>query len=220
MLEVRNLGKFYELRKHWYLKKEKNLIFKDVNFSLNLKENLLICGESGVGKSTLGKILCFLQKPSFGEVIYKNLNLHDLNHEKQRLLRKEIQYVFQDQKQALNPYRKVKNLIKDGLLNFNLKNETLLLKLFENFKLKKELLEQKAFELSGGEAARIGLIRALVLKPKILIIDEIDANLDIKNIKNILKFLENFQKENEISYIFISHKEKFFENFLYKKIKL
>ncbi|EAL8252823.1 ATP-binding cassette domain-containing protein, partial [Campylobacter coli] len=102
MLEVKNLGKLYELKKHWYLKKEKHLIFENVNFSLKENENLMILGQSGAGKSTLARILCFLENPSFGEVIYKNLNLHKLDRTKQRLLRKEIQYCFQDQKTALN----------------------------------------------------------------------------------------------------------------------
>ncbi|EAJ0500613.1 ATP-binding cassette domain-containing protein, partial [Campylobacter coli] len=89
MLEVKNLGKFYEFKKHWYLKKEKHLIFENINFSLKENENLMILGQSGAGKSTLARILCFLENPSFGEIIYKNLNPHSLDKTKQRLLRKE-----------------------------------------------------------------------------------------------------------------------------------
>ncbi|MFK0381546.1 ATP-binding cassette domain-containing protein, partial [Campylobacter coli] len=79
MLEVKNLGKFYEFKKHWYLKKEKHLIFENINFSLKENENLMILGQSGAGKSTLARILCFLENPSFGEIIYKNLNPHSLD---------------------------------------------------------------------------------------------------------------------------------------------
>ncbi|EIX7300491.1 ATP-binding cassette domain-containing protein, partial [Campylobacter coli] len=184
MLEVKNLGKFYEFKKHWYLKKEKHLIFENINFSLKENENLMILGQSGAGKSTLARILCFLENPSFGEIIYKNLNPHSLDKTKQRLLRKEIQYCFQDQKAALNPYKKIKNLIQDGLENFNIKKEQeKILEFFDRFNLKKQILEQKPYELSGGEATRVGLIRALILEPKVLILDEITSSLDIKNSK-------------------------------------
>ncbi|EDB1176619.1 ATP-binding cassette domain-containing protein, partial [Campylobacter jejuni] len=113
---------------------------------------------------------------------------------KQRLLRKQIQYCFQDQKMALNPYKKIRNLIQDGLENFNLqKNDNLILEFFDFFSLKKQILEQKPYELSGGEATRVGLIRALVLNPKLLILDEITSALDIKTSKEILTFLYDYQ---------------------------
>ncbi|EJX6054667.1 ATP-binding cassette domain-containing protein, partial [Campylobacter jejuni] len=181
---------FYELKKHWYLKKERHIIFDNINFSLNENDNLIILGKSGAGKSTLARILCFLEDPSEGEVWYENLNLHKLDKNKQRLLRKQIQYCFQDQKMALNPYKKIKSLIQDGLENFNLqKNDDLILEFFDFFNLKKQILEQKPYELSGGEATRVGIIRALVLNPKLLILDEITSALDIKTSKEILTFL-------------------------------
>ncbi|EAK0877714.1 ATP-binding cassette domain-containing protein [Campylobacter coli] len=221
MLEVKNLGKLYELKKHWYLKKEKHLIFENVNFSLKENENLMILGQSGAGKSTLARILCFLENPSFGKVIYKNLNLHKLDRTKQRLLRKEIQYCFQDQKTALNPYKKIKNLIQDGLENFNIKKEQeKILEFFDCFNLKKQILEQKPYELSGGEATRVGLIRALILEPKLLILDEITSSLDIENSNEILNFLYHYQQKNRLSYIFITHQEELFVNFKCKKMKL
>ncbi|HDZ4965037.1 TPA: ATP-binding cassette domain-containing protein, partial [Campylobacter jejuni] len=194
MLKVCNLSKSYELKKHWYLKKEKHIIFDNVNFSLKENKNLIILGKSGAGKSTLARILCFLENPSKGEVWYENLNLHKLDKNKQRLLRKQIQYCFQDQKIALNPYKKIKNLIQDGLENFNLqKNDDLILEFFDFFNLKKQILEQKPYELSGGEATRVGLIRALVLNPRLLILDEITSALDIKTSKEIVTFLYNYQ---------------------------
>lgn len=221
MLRVCKLTQCYELKKHWYLKKERRIIFDNVNFSLKENENLMILGKSGAGKSTLARVLCFLEKPSKGEVWYKNLNLHKLDKNKQRLLRREIQYCFQDQKMALNPYKKIKDLIQDGLENFALqKDEKLILEFFDFFNLKKQILEQKPYELSGGEAARVGLIRALILKPKLLILDEITSALDTKNSKELLNFLYDYQQKSGISYIFISHQNDIFYKFDYKKIKL
>lgn len=221
MLKIYNLSKFYEVKKHWYLKKEKHLVFENISFSLKYGENLMILGQSGAGKSTLARILCFLEAPSNGEIWYENYNLHKLDKKKQRSLRKEIQYCFQDQKTALNPYKKIKDLIQDGLENFHLqKKNDLVLEFFDSFHLKKQILEQKPYELSGGEATRIGLIRALILNPKLLILDEITSALDIKTSKEILTFLYHYQKKNDISYIFITHQNNFFSDFKCKKIEL
>ncbi|AXP09362.1 ATP-binding cassette domain-containing protein [Campylobacter hepaticus] len=221
MLRVSNLSKFYEIKKHRYLKSKKYFIFENINFSLKQNENLMIEGKSGAGKSTLARILCFLENPSGGEVWYKGDNLHQLDKKRQRLLRKEIQYCFQDQKMALNPYKKIKNLIQDGLENFNFKkNGDLIDEFFDFFNLKKQILEQKPYELSGGEATRVGLIRSLILNPSLLILDEIVSTLDIKNSKEILNFLYHYQQKNFISYIFITHQSELFYNFKYEKIKL
>lgn len=220
MLKVHHLSKFYEIRKHWYLQKEKYMIFKNINFSLDQGENLMILGQSGCGKTTLAKILCFLEKPNEGEVLYKNHNLHKISKEKQRLLRKEIQYCFQDQKMALNPYKKIKHLIQDGLENFYLKkNNDIIFDFLDRFGLKQQILELKPYELSGGEASRIGLIRALILKPKLLILDEVTSMLDTKNSNEILYFLNQYQQKYNISYIFITHHKNLFDKFKYKKIQ-
>lgn len=219
MLEVRNLSKIYTIKKHWYLKKEDYLVFKDINFSLRLCENLAIVGESGSGKSTLAKILCMLEDASSGEVFYSKI---PLSLKTQNLaLRKQIQYLFQDQKLALNPYKKIKTSIFDVYENFNLKIDYDEIKsFFTDFNLSLQLLDLKPMQLSGGEAQRIGLIRALLLKPKLLILDELTSSLDILNSFKILEFLYNYQNKNEISYIFISHQEESLKKFNCKKITL
>ncbi|EAK3776833.1 ATP-binding cassette domain-containing protein [Campylobacter upsaliensis] len=215
MFEVRHLAKNYPLKRHWYLKEEQRSIFENVNFSLNLGENLLISGESGAGKSTLARVLCGLEKPSFGEVLYRGKSMHlgENLH-----FKKEVQYVFQDQKLALNPYRKIKSLIDDVWENFSLKkDEEFLQELLENLNLKKEIFALKSTQLSGGEASRVGLLRAFLLRPKILILDELTSALDILNIVKIVEFLKEYQEKNAISYIFITHQEEFFRKFDCKK---
>ncbi|QWU79552.1 nickel ABC transporter, ATP-binding protein [Campylobacter novaezeelandiae] len=221
MLEVKNLTQSYLLKKHWYLKKEEIFIFKGLNFNLKSGENLIITGESGSGKSTLARILCMLEVPKYGEVLYKGFNLHLQNDKQKRKLRTKIQYVFQDQKLALNPYKSIKRLLFDVYENFSLKkNKNEILSFFEIFGLKEEIFHLKSFNLSGGEAQKIGLIRALILKPKILILDEVTSSLDILNTQKILNFLKKYQQNQEISYIFIAHQQEFFNDFLCKKIHL
>lgn len=221
MLELRNVDKFYEFKKHWYLKKERLELFKNLNFILKKGQNLAIFGASGSGKSTLARILCFLEKPSLGEVLYENINLHTLNFKEQRKLRKEIQYLFQDQKLALNPYKRVKNLIFDVYGNFGLKKDKeKIASLFEEFELKEQILNQKPYNLSGGEAARIGLIRTLILEPKLLILDELTSSLDSFNAFKIMNFLKKYQEKKELSFIFITHQKEFLKNFDYQILKL
>lgn len=217
MLEVKNLSKSFIVKKHWYLKEQSILIFQNLNFSLNLGQNLAIFGESGSGKSTLARILCSLELPSSGEVLYRGKNLYT---QKQKSKTK-IQYLFQEQKLALNPYKYIKTSLFDVYDYCGLKrNEKELFDFFSIFELNKDLLGLKPLQLSGGEAARIGLIRALILKPEFLILDELTSSLDIINIEKILGFLKKYQENNTISYIFITHQEEFLKNFKCEKMKL
>lgn len=220
-LEIKNLSKSYTFKKHWYLKQEEIFVLKNINFTLNKNENLLLCGESGSGKSTLAKILCMLEIPNCGEILFENENILNLDFFSQRKLRKKIQYLFQDQKLALNPYKKVKNLILDVYENFNLKpNYKELFELFDIFELEKDILDLNPLKLSGGQSQRLGLIRTLILKPKLLILDEITSALDIPTAYKILNYLIKFQNLNDITYIFISHQENLLKNLCHKKIVL
>lgn len=217
MLEVKNLSKSFIVKKHWYLKEQSILVFQNLNFSLNFGQNLAIFGESGSGKSTLARILCSLELPSSGEVLYRGENLYT---QKQKSKTK-IQYLFQEQKLALNPYKYIKTSLFDVYDYCGLKrNEKELFDFFSIFELNKDLLGLKPLQLSGGEAARIGLIRALILKPEFLILDELTSSLDIMSIEKILGFLKKYQENNTISYIFITHQEEFLKNFKCEKMKL
>lgn len=222
MLKVENLSKFYEFRKHFYLKKETICIFENINFSLNLNENLLITGQSGAGKSTLAKIIAMLEKPSSGGVFFENLNLCELDFKSARKLRLKIQYVFQEQKLALNPYKKCSNLFLEPFENFGQKPDlTLIDELFYALNLDKKILTLKPLQLSSGQALRFGLLRALCLRPKLLILDEITSALDLKNSAQILDFLKAYQKEQrQISFIFITHQKNLFKNFKCENLKL
>lgn len=212
LLKVHKLAKFYEFKRHLYLKSEQKAVFENVSFELNLGENLLLCGQSGCGKSTLGKIIAMLEKASSGEVFFEEKPILNLKFDKQRKLRKEISYVFQEQKLALNPYKKVLDLLCVGSENFGLKfdlNEAK--RFFEDFELDFSLTKLKPKELSTGQAQRIGLIRALLLRPKLLILDEITAPLDLSASGKILSHLLAIQKKQDLSYIFISHETGLFK---------
>ena len=219
MLEVRGLAKSYALRRHWYVRKEERLIFENINFSLNLGENLLIIGESGRGKSTLARILCGLQRPSSGEVLYEGENIHTARNFWR--FKQNIQYVFQNQKLALNPYKSIDTLIYGVFSNFKMKKDrSWVEKMLGNFALKESILTLKPAQLSGGEASRVGILRALIPSPKILILDEPTSALDILNSMRIIDFLKAYQKENSIAYIFITHQEEFFKDLAHSIFKI
>ncbi|MCW1359962.1 ATP-binding cassette domain-containing protein [Campylobacter sp. CCS1377] len=221
LLKLDNVSKFYTLKRHWYLKKEKNCIFKNISFNLAKGQNLLLSGQSGCGKSTLAKMIAMLENIDEGEIKFQNHSLNSLKFEEQRELRKKLQFVFQDQKTALHPCKKVKTLLFDVYQNFSLKvNLEEILAFFDLFELKKEVLELKPFYLSGGQAARIGLIRALIIKPELLILDETTASLDYLSEKKILKFLNKLGEQTLMSCIFISHKNTLIKNYCHKEFSL
>ncbi|WP_297193461.1 ATP-binding cassette domain-containing protein [uncultured Campylobacter sp.] len=212
LLEVKNLAKSYEFKKHFYLKKESIKVFDNINLSLNLGENLLISGESGSGKTSLGKVLCMLERPSFGKVFFDGLDIFSLNFKKQRELRKDLQFIFAEQKEALNPYKTARCLIKDLARNFKLELRNLD-EMMKELDFKKSLLDLKAYQLSGGELKKLALLRALLVKPKLLILDEISSSLDLNSAFLILSCLKKIQKNTDISYIFITHQVKLFKDF-------
>lgn len=213
-LEARKLSKTYEFKEHFYSKKQDFKLFEGLSFSLDLGQNLLIKGQSGSGKSTLAKILCMIEKANSGELFLGTENLFALSHKEQRLKRVFIQYVFGDAKLSLNPYKRLSYLLESVFANFKLAyDENLVNEIFSHFSLNKELLKLKPLALSGGEAARFALIRALVLKPKFLILDEVFANLDLPLAYAILKHLKSLQEKENLSYIFISHNEELLKEF-------
>lgn len=220
-LIIRNLSKAYRFKRHLYLKSEERFIFKNVSVELERGENLLICGESGAGKSTLGKIIAMLEKPSSGEIEFDSHSILGLDFESQRLLRKQISYIFQEQKLALNPHKKVIDLLCVVSENFGKRANLETIKgLFNAFELDFSLMDLKARQLSSGQAQRIGLVRSMLLNPKLLILDEITAPLDLSATQKILGFLMEWQRQHDISYIFITHESRIFGKYCAKTLNM
>ena len=215
LLRVCNLAKNYEFKEHFYKKKQLVTVFKDVNFELDEAQTLLISGKSGVGKSTLARVLCMLEQPSFGQVFFKDINLFSLNFEEQRKLRKDLQFIFAEQKLALNPYKTVKKLIFECGRNFDV-DFSVLDELLKELDLDKKLFDLKANQLSGGELKKVALLRALLLEPKLLILDELTSSLDLQSASKILNLLKKLQDKTGISYIFITHQPRLFKGFYAK----
>ena len=207
ILKVVGLKKNYF--KQNFIKKTEFEALKFINFELYRGETLGILGPSGSGKSTLGKTLVLLEKYNNGEVFLNNKKINFNSKNDIKNLRKTIQFVFQDPYSSLHPKKKIGDSISE-IINFHekkskiscIKDTVKLLKLVE---LKKEIYDRFPHELSGGQRQRVVIARALAIKPKVIILDESVASLDISIQAKILNLLNNLKEKLSLSYIFISH---------------
>ena len=184
-----------------------------INFKLGIKQTLGIVGESGSGKTSL--VLAMLKLiSSSGEIIFKQQNINNINNNHMKKLRKEMQIVFQDPFSSLSPRMTIEQIISEGLdihekkLSYDEKQNRIK-KITEEVGLNYEDVHKRfPHEFSGGQRQRIAIARALVLKPKLLILDEPTSALDVSIQNQILDLLNQLQEKYNLSFIFISHDMK------------
>ncbi|EOR22504.1 ABC transporter ATP-binding protein [Niallia nealsonii AAU1] len=211
LLEVRNLKKYFPIKEGLFGKKEGKQVkaVDDVSFQVYKGETLGIVGESGCGKSTTGRSIIRLLEPSNGEVYFQGKNIAMLNKEKMRLLRKDLQIIFQDPFASLNPRLKVGEIIEEPLINFSLYDKQVrrkkVLKLMDQVGLTASQIDRYPHEFSGGQRQRIGIARALATDPKLIVADEPVSALDVSIQSQVLNLLKDLQKELGLTYMFISH---------------
>ena len=198
-IRLENVSKSLSFKEHFNARAEVLHLLEGINYELDDGENLAILGQSGSGKSTLAKLISFSEPKSGGKIYINNKEITDKNE-----LKKDIRYILQNQKQALNPALKVKTAIAHVRSYLKLSfSENELKELLVNLNLKDEILEKYPSQLSGGEATRVGILLALLSKPKILICDEITSGLDNKIKQKIINLLLGL--DEKISIIFITH---------------
>ena len=184
------------------------MVLDNVNFDIFEGETLGIVGPSGCGKSTFGKILLLLLSPNSGEIIYKNKNIFDYNKNEILEFRKDVQMVLQDPYLSLNPRKNIKWHLEEPLAVLNYpKNERLkkILSMLELVGLSKDYLDKYPNQLSGGQKQRVLILAALLINPKIIVLDESVSALDISVQAQILNLLVELQQKLNLTYIFISH---------------
>jgi len=182
----------------------------DVSFTLNQNEVLGIVGESGCGKSTLARTILQLQPASSGTVKWKDQNINSFSKTQQKELRKKIQLIFQDPLDALNPRMTVAQIIAEPLRNLmpDLSSETIQKKVQASlFSMGLQVDQQNRYphEFSGGQCQRIGIARAMMLKPELLVCDEPVSALDVSIQAQIINLLMDLKEQTGMSMIFISH---------------
>ena len=206
ILETKNLCRSYR----------KEPVLKDVTMGLKQGEILGIVGESGCGKSTLARHLCCYDRPTSGKVIFKGQDTSIFGKEGMKDFRRSCQLILQDNLSSLDPTMTVGDSLREVLrYNSSLRKEqmdTCVKEMVERVFLDSSCLEKRPSQLSGGERQRINIARALLIRPQILICDEITSSLDVIIQNSIMKLLIKLREEMGLSIIFISHDIKAVKN--------
>jgi oligopeptide/dipeptide ABC transporter ATP-binding protein len=180
-----------------------------VTFDVRKGETLGLVGESGCGKTTVGRCVLRLLEPTTGEVLFENRDILTLNDEQMRKLRANMQIVFQDPYASLNPRWTIKDIVGEPLLvNKIARGEELrsrVLELLKRVGLSEDHMSRFAHEFSGGQRQRIGIARALALNPKFIVLDEPTSSLDVSVQAQTLNIIRNLQHDLGLTYLFISH---------------
>ncbi|MBE6067981.1 MAG: ATP-binding cassette domain-containing protein [Clostridium lundense] len=204
LLEINNLKKYFKTKKGMLH------AIDDVSFYINKGETLGLVGESGCGKSTTGRAILRLHEPTSGQVIYNTEDIVKYSAKKMKDMRRKMQIVFQDPYSSLNPRITVSELIAEPLyVNKIYKNnreiEARVKEVMETVGLEERLINAYPHELDGGRRQRIGIARALALKPEFIVLDEPVSALDVCIQAQILNLMNSLQKQFNLTYLFISH---------------
>ena len=210
LLEVRDVVKHYPVTGGVFLRQIASVRAVDgVSLGILPGETLGLVGESGCGKSTLGRIILRLEEPTAGDILFQGESILGYDAEKMRILRREMQIIFQDPFSSLNPRKNVAHIVGEPLfvhgMTDRLEREVRVLDLLQVVGLKKEHMRRYPHQFSGGQRQRIGIARALALNPKLIICDEAVSALDVSIRGQVINLLQDLQKEFGLTYLFISH---------------
>ncbi|MDA3902199.1 MAG: ATP-binding cassette domain-containing protein [Desulfuromusa sp.] len=209
LLEVKNLRKSFRMTDALGRKAGRLVAVDNLSFSLKQGETLGLVGESGCGKSTTGKLILQLLQPDAGQVFFSGEELTHLSPKQMRPYRRRMQMIFQDPFSSLNPRMTVGSILSEPLLIHRLapvkQIRDRVIELLEKVGLTAEHEQRYPHEFSGGQRQRVGIARALAVEPQLIIADEPVSALDLSVQAQILNLLQGFQKEHDLSYLFIAH---------------
>ncbi|MGL5614418.1 ABC transporter ATP-binding protein, partial [Cetobacterium sp.] len=210
LLEIKGLCKHFNLKKSIFEKNKKVLhAVDDVTLEIKKGETLGLVGESGCGKTTLGRTVVRLYEPTSGEIVYDNKNITNLNFQEMKSFRRKIQMIFQDPYASLNPRQTIGDIIKEPMEIHNLYEEKnrdkKVLEILELVGLNSSHMSRYPHEFSGGQRQRVGIARALACDPEFIVCDEPISALDVSIQAQIINTLEDLQKKLGLTYLFIAH---------------
>ncbi len=211
LLEVRHLQKFYPIRKGLIPHVVGNVqAVNDVSFTLTRQETLGLVGESGCGKTTVGRCVLRLIEPTGGHVSFDGADVLAMSAGGLRTLRRRMQIIFQDPYSSLNPRHTVAETVGDamrlhGLVTSRAACRDRVAQLLERVGLNRNYVNRYPHEFSGGQRQRIGIARALAVEPEFIVCDEAVSALDVSIQAQILNLLSDLQREMNLAYLFIAH---------------
>lgn len=210
LLSVRNLRKEFPGRGGWFGKRAPKVAVEDVSFEIPPGRTLALVGESGSGKTTVGLMLLDLLPPTGGEIVYNGQPLSRWRGRDRLELRRQMQVVFQDPYSSLNARMTVREILTEGLLIHRIGTTTrerddIAAGLLERVGLPAGALNRYPHEFSGGQRQRIAIARALSVGPCFLVCDEPTSALDVSVQSQVLNLLTRLQREEGLTYLFITH---------------
>ncbi len=216
LIEVNHLKKHYPVSNGFFTNKDLSVkAIDDVSFHVKENQSLGIVGESGCGKSTMGKTILRLIEPTGGSVFFEGKELFNVEEKRfmkskeLRSLRKEMAMIFQDPYSSLNPHMTIGEAVKAGVARHHIVDKELIpdycIEMFLACGLEKEAYDSYPNEFSGGQRQRAVIARALALKPKFVVCDEPTAALDVSIQSQVLNTMLDMQEQMGLTYLFISH---------------
>jgi peptide/nickel transport system ATP-binding protein len=211
LLQVNDLKKHFPVRGGLFSRTSNRVHAVDgVSFEVERGETLSLVGESGCGKSTVGRAILRLFDITAGQVVLDGQRIDDLSPEGLRSMRRRVQVVFQDPFSSLNPRMRVRDILAEPIRNFGLAKsraalEARLAALIDTVRLPRDALNRRPHEFSGGQRQRIGIARALAAEPELIVCDEAVSALDVSVKAQIVNLLQDLQQEFGLALLFISH---------------